>query len=46
MAQFLPPIDPETMEFGSEADLARAMQKQLGASLSRHALIALGVSSA
>jgi hypothetical protein len=31
MAQFLPPIDPETMEFGSEADLARAMQKQLGA---------------
>ncbi len=32
MAQFLPPIDPETMEFGSEADLARAMQKQLGGS--------------
>jgi hypothetical protein len=31
MAQFLPPIDPETMEFGSEAELARAMQKQLGA---------------
>ena len=31
MAQFIPPIDPETMEFGSEADLARAMQKQLGA---------------
>jgi hypothetical protein len=29
MAQFLPPIDPETMEFGSEADFARAMQKQL-----------------
>jgi hypothetical protein len=31
MAQFLPPIDPETMEFGSEADLARVMQTQLGA---------------
>lgn len=30
MAQFLPPIDPEAMEFGSEADLARAMQTQLG----------------
>ena len=46
MAQFIPPIDPETMEFGSEADLARAMQKQLGAGLSRHALAALGVSGA
>lgn len=32
MARFLPPIDPETMEFGSEADLARAMQSQLGES--------------
>lgn len=31
MAQSLPPIDPETMEFGSEADLARVMQTQLGA---------------
>ncbi|MGO8546123.1 NERD domain-containing protein [Rhizobium ruizarguesonis] len=30
MAQFVPPIDPETMEFGSEADVARAMLKQLG----------------
>lgn len=30
MAQFIPPIDPETMEFGSEADVARAMIKQLG----------------
>lgn len=30
MARFLPPIDPEAMEFGSEADLARAMQQQLG----------------
>lgn len=30
MAQFIPSIDPETMEFGSEADFARAMQKQLG----------------
>ena len=32
MARFLPPIDPEAMEFGSEADLARAMQLQLGES--------------
>ena len=31
MAQFIPPIDPETMEHGSEADVARAMQKGLGA---------------
>jgi hypothetical protein len=31
MAQFIPPIDPETMEFGSEADVARVMLKQLGA---------------
>jgi hypothetical protein len=31
MARFIPPIDPETMEFGSEADLARAMLKQLPA---------------
>lgn len=30
MAQFIPMIDPETMEFGSEADVARAMLKQLG----------------
>lgn len=30
MAQFIPPIDPETMEFGSEADVARAMVRQLG----------------
>ena len=30
MAQFIPPIDPETMEHGSEADFARAMQKSLG----------------
>lgn len=30
MAQFIPSINPETMEFGSEADFARAMQKQLG----------------
>ncbi|MBB4255510.1 nuclease-related domain-containing DEAD/DEAH box helicase [Rhizobium sp. BK008] len=30
MAQFIPAIDPETMEFGSEADLARAMLNQLG----------------
>lgn len=30
MAQFIPAIDPETMEFGSEADLARAMLSQLG----------------
>jgi hypothetical protein len=30
MARFLPPIDPEAMAFGSEADLARAMQQQLG----------------
>ena len=30
MAQFLPPVDPELIEFGSEADLARAMQQQLG----------------
>jgi len=31
MAQFIPPIDPETMEHGSEADLARAMLAGLGA---------------
>ena len=31
MAQFIPPIDPETMEFGSESDLARAILKQLPA---------------
>jgi hypothetical protein len=31
MAQFVPQIDPETMEHGSEADIARAMQKSLGA---------------
>jgi hypothetical protein len=31
MAQFIPPIDPDTMEFGSEADLARAILKQLPA---------------
>lgn len=30
MAQFVPPIDPETMEHCSEADIARAMQKSLG----------------
>lgn len=30
MAQFIPSINPETMEFGSEADFAQAMQKQLG----------------
>ncbi|CAN7216675.1 NERD domain-containing protein [Mesorhizobium sp. LjNodule214] len=30
MAQFVPLIDPETMEHGSEADIARAMQKSLG----------------
>lgn len=29
MAQFIPPIDPETMEHGSEADIARAMQAML-----------------
>lgn len=29
MAQFIPPIDPEMMEFSSEADLARAMLKHL-----------------
>lgn len=29
MAQFLPPIDPATMEHGSEADIARAMQTGL-----------------
>lgn len=29
MAQFIPPIDPETMEHGSEADIARAMQATL-----------------
>ncbi|MEX2616003.1 MAG: DNA/RNA helicase domain-containing protein [Alphaproteobacteria bacterium] len=32
MAQFIPMIDPETMEFGSEADVARSMLKQLGPS--------------
>ncbi|TPK87368.1 NERD domain-containing protein [Mesorhizobium sp. B2-4-17] len=31
MALFIPPIDPETMEHGSEADIARAMQKGLPA---------------
>ncbi len=31
MAQFIPPIDPETMEHGSEADIARAMQATLPA---------------
>ena len=30
MAQFIPKIDPETMEFGSEADVARTMLNQLG----------------
>lgn len=31
MALFIPPIDPDTMEHGSEADLARAMLTGLGA---------------
>ncbi|MGY3547364.1 NERD domain-containing protein [Bradyrhizobium sp. USDA 4469] len=31
MAIFIPPIDVETMEHGSEADVARAMQNGLGA---------------
>ena len=31
MALFIPPIDPDTMEHGSEADVARAMQTSLGA---------------
>lgn len=30
MALFIPPIDPDTMEHGSEADVARAMQTSLG----------------
>lgn len=30
MALFIPPIDPDTMEHGSEADLARAMLMGLG----------------
>lgn len=30
MALFIPPIDPETMEYGSEADVARAMRNSLG----------------
>lgn len=30
MAQFIPPIDIEAMEHGSEVDVARAMQQQLG----------------
>jgi hypothetical protein len=30
MSRFIPPIDPEAMEHGSEADIARAMQKGLG----------------
>ncbi len=32
MALFIPPIDPATMEYGSEADIARAMLKSLPAS--------------
>ena len=32
MALFIPPIDPATMEYGSEADVARAMLKGLPAS--------------
>jgi hypothetical protein len=31
MALFIPPVDPETMEFNSEADIARALQHGLGA---------------
>ncbi len=31
MVQFIPPIDLHAMEFGSEIDVARAMQQQLGA---------------
>lgn len=31
MAFFIPPIDPATMEYGSEADIARAMLKHLPA---------------
>lgn len=30
MALFIPPIDPDTIEYGSEADVARAMVKSLG----------------
>ncbi|ESY18280.1 MULTISPECIES: NERD domain-containing protein [unclassified Mesorhizobium] len=30
MAQFIPSIDPDTMEHGSEADIARVMQTSLG----------------
>ena len=30
MAQFIPPIDTERMEFDSEALIARAMQERLG----------------
>ena len=30
MAQFIPPIDPEKMEFDSEALIARAMLERLG----------------
>jgi len=37
MAQFIP-HDPETMEFGSEADVARAMIKQSGGYLVMHSL--------
>src|ERR1700722_2592839 len=32
MALFIPPIDPATMEYGSEADVARALLKGLPAS--------------
>ena len=39
MALFVPPIDPATMEHGSEADIARAMQASLsGAFLVMHSL--------
>ncbi|MET0369853.1 MAG: NERD domain-containing protein [Sphingobium sp.] len=31
MALFIPPIDPDTIEYGSEADVARAMLISLGA---------------
>lgn len=31
MALFIPPIDPDTIEYGSEADVARAMVSSLGA---------------
>ncbi|MBM3929342.1 MAG: nuclease, partial [Sphingomonadales bacterium] len=31
MALFIPPIDPDTIEYGSEADVARAMLSSLGA---------------